>query len=66
MLGVRLKENDSLDVALKKFKSKYEKAGILAELKKREFYLKPSVLRKRKMRKAAKKRRKYLKSQQGK
>jgi len=45
---VYLKENDSIDVALKKFKKVIEREGILTELKKREFYEKPSIKRKKK------------------
>jgi small subunit ribosomal protein S21 len=45
---VRVRENETIERALKRFKSKYEKEGILAEIKKREFYIKPSELRKKK------------------
>ena len=48
MSVVYLKENDSIDVALKKFKKVIEREGILTELKKREFYEKPSIKRKKK------------------
>jgi len=53
---VRLGENDSNESALKRFKKKIQKAGILSEIKRRERYEKPSVRRKRKS-EAARKRR---------
>ena len=45
---VRLKENEPFDVALRRFKRYCEKAGILAEVRRREFYEKPTSIRKRK------------------
>ena len=48
MTGVRLKDNESIESAIRRFKKQCEKAGILAELRKREHYEKPSVKRKRK------------------
>lgn len=45
---VRVKESDSFENALKKFKKQCEKEGILSEIKKREHYEKPSVKRKKK------------------
>ena len=48
MPNVRVKENEPFDVALRRFKRSCEKAGILAEVRKREFYEKPSAIRKRK------------------
>ncbi len=45
---VRLKENEPFDVALRRFKRSCEKAGILAEVRRREFYEKPTSVRKRK------------------
>jgi small subunit ribosomal protein S21 len=46
--GVYLDGNDHFDVALRRFKKQVEKAGILSELKKRQHYEKPSVMRKKK------------------
>jgi small subunit ribosomal protein S21 len=54
---IRLKENESLDSALKRFKRQCAKAGVLAEVRKREHYEKPSVKRKKKSEAARK--RKY-------
>ena len=48
MSEVRIKENESLDSALKRFKRNCAKAGVLSELRKREHYEKPSVRRKKK------------------
>lgn len=45
MIGITLQEGESIDKALKRFKKKYERSGILKEYKKRTFYLKPSVER---------------------
>ena len=47
MPSVRIKENEPFDVALRRFKRSCEKAGILAEVRKREFYEKPTWERKR-------------------
>jgi len=48
MAGVRVKENEPIEVAIRRFKKQCEKAGILTELRKREHFEKPSVRRKRK------------------
>ncbi len=56
MPGVKVHEGDSIDKALKQFKKQCEKSGILTEIRKREYYEKPSVKRKRKMLAARKKR----------
>ena len=61
MSVVYLNENDSIDVALKKFKKIIEREGILTELKKREFYEKPSIKRKKKAMAARKRLMKKLK-----
>jgi len=58
---VYLDENESIDSALKKFKKVIEREGILTELKKREFYEKPSVKRKKKAMAARKRLMKKLK-----
>ena len=61
MLGVKVKENESFESALRRFKKQCEKAGILSEMRKREHYEKPSVRRKRKAIAARKKARKRQK-----
>ena len=48
MPSIRVRENDSFENALKKFKKQCEKEGILSEIKKREHYDKPSVKKKKK------------------
>ncbi len=55
MAGVKVKEGESFENALRRFKKQCEKAGILSEIKKREHYEKPSVRRKKKMLAARKK-----------
>ena len=57
MSEIRVKENESLDSALRRFKRQCAKSGVLAEVRKREHYLKPSVKRKKKS-EAARKRKK--------
>ena len=53
----RLKENESLESALRRFKKQCARAGVIAEVRKREAYEKPSVKRKKKSEAARK--RKY-------
>lgn len=48
MSEVRVGENESLESALKRFKRKCARAGVLQEIRKREHYEKPSVTRKKK------------------
>ena len=57
MSEIKLKENESLDNALRRFKRQCAKSGVLSELRKREHYEKPSVKRKKKSEAARK--RKY-------
>ena len=48
MPSVKIKNNESFDVGLRKFKRACEKAGVIPEVRKREFYEKPTAVRKRK------------------
>ena len=48
MSEIRVKDNESLDSALRRFKRSGAKSGVLAEVRKREHYEKPSVKRKKK------------------
>ena len=48
MPSVKLKENEPFDMALRRFKRSCEKAGILSEVRRREYYEKPTTVRKRK------------------
>ncbi len=56
MTEIRVKENESLDSALRRFKRACQKSCVIAECRKREHYEKPSVRRKKKS-EAARKRR---------
>ncbi len=57
---IKIRDNEPFEVAMKRFKKQCEKAGILSELKRREYYDKPSV---RKKKKAAAARKRALKKQ---
>ena len=48
MSEVRIKDNESLDSALKRWKRSCAKSGVLADVRKHEHYEKPSVKRKKK------------------
>jgi len=54
MAEIRVKENESLDSALRRFKRSCARSGVLQELRKREHYEKPSVKRKKKQEAARK------------
>jgi len=45
MLVITIKENESIDKALKRFKKKFERTGVLRELRRRSAFMKPSVAR---------------------
>jgi len=45
LVGITLGENESIDKALRRFKKKYERSGVLKEYKKRTFFVKPSIKR---------------------
>ncbi|WKZ59448.1 MAG: 30S ribosomal protein S21 [Cyclobacteriaceae bacterium] len=53
MLVVNIKENESIDKALKRFKKKFEKTGVLKELRSRTSFEKPSVRRRNEIIRAA-------------
>lgn len=48
MPSVKVKENEPVDIAIRRFKRACEKAGVLADVRKKEFYEKPTQERKRK------------------
>ncbi|MCP3670349.1 MAG: 30S ribosomal protein S21 [Gammaproteobacteria bacterium] len=48
MPNVRVKDNEPFEIAMRRFKRSCEKAGVLAEVRRREFYEKPTAERKRK------------------
>ncbi len=60
MPAVKVKENEPFDIALRRFKRSCEKAGILSEVRRREFYEKPTQERKRKQAAAVKRHLKKL------
>jgi small subunit ribosomal protein S21 len=53
MLIIPVKEGESIDRALKKFKKKFEKTGVVKELRGRQAYTKKSVARREEIKKAA-------------
>ncbi|MEM9820578.1 MAG: 30S ribosomal protein S21 [Bacteroidota bacterium] len=52
MLIIDISENETLDRALKKYKRKFDRAGVLKELRKRKHFVKPSVKRRAEVLKA--------------
>lgn len=60
MTMVKVGENESLESALKRFKRKCQRDGIIGEIRKREAYLTPSVKRKKKEEAARKRARKRM------
>lgn len=60
MPSVRVRENEPFEVALRRFKRTCEKAGVLSEVRRREFYEKPTEIRKRKAAAAVKRQMKKL------
>ena len=57
---VRIKENEPIDIALRRFKRVCEKAGVISECRRHEFYEKPTWERKRKKSQAKKRLQKQL------
>jgi small subunit ribosomal protein S21 len=53
VIGVTIQSNETIDRALRRFKKKYERSGVLREFKKRAFFTKPSVDRRMARMKAA-------------
>jgi small subunit ribosomal protein S21 len=62
--GIVVKDNESFESALRRFKKQCEKAGILSEVRKREYYEKPSIKRKKKAIAARKRMAKKMRKQQ--
>ncbi len=52
MIVVPLKEGENIERALKKFKRKFEKTGVVKELRSRQAFIKPSVSRREQVKKA--------------
>lgn len=59
MSEIHIKDNESLDSALRRFKRSCAKAGVLSELRRREHYESPSVKRRKKAEAARAKRKKF-------
>ena len=59
MLIIDVKESESIERALKKYKRKFERAGILKELRRRKHFVKPSVERRAEVLKAVYKQKTY-------
>ena len=53
MVGIVVNENESIDRAIRRFKKKYERSGVLKEFKKRTFFVKPSIKKRMEKIKAA-------------
>ena len=49
MPGITVNENEPFEIALRRFKKQCEKAGIISEVRKRQFYEKPSIRKKKKI-----------------
>ena len=52
MVGIVIQENENIDRAIRRFKKKYERSGILKEVKRRAYFTKPSVKKRMKRIKA--------------
>jgi small subunit ribosomal protein S21 len=63
MIIVQIKEGENLEKSLKSFKKKFDRIGIVKELRARKVYNKPSIMRRQKKLKAVL-RQKYVESQE--
>ncbi len=63
MVGIIVSENEPIDRALKRFKKKYERSGVLKEFKKRAYFTKPSVKKRMKRVKAVRRAQRTLAEQ---
>lgn len=52
MIIINVKENESIERALKRFKKKFEKTGVMKELRRRQQFEKPSITRRIEVKKA--------------
>ena len=64
MVGINVQNNESIDRALRRFKKKYERSGVLREYKKRTQFIKPSVEKRMARIKAERRQRKNSKDMQ--
>jgi small subunit ribosomal protein S21 len=65
MPGIRIKDGESFERAMRRFKKQCERSGILGEIRKREYYEKPSVRKKKKAASARKRLVKKLRKEGG-
>ena len=63
MVGIVVSENEPIDRAIKRFKKKYERSGVLKEFKKRAYFSKPSVKKRMKRVKAVRRAQRTLAEQ---
>jgi small subunit ribosomal protein S21 len=59
MVSVNVKENESIEKALKRFKKKFESSGVIKELRSRIYFEKPSVARRGQLLRAAYRQKRY-------
>ncbi len=52
MIEVNVRENEPLERALRRFKKKWERAGVLRDVRRNSFYIKPSVVKRESRKKA--------------
>jgi small subunit ribosomal protein S21 len=52
LVGIVIQENEPIDRAIRRFKKKYERSGVLKEFKRRSYFTKPSVKKRMKRVKA--------------
>jgi len=64
VVGIIIQDNEPIDRALRRFKKKYERAGILREFRRRTAYEKPSITNKMRLQRAAR-RQKMMQEEQG-
>jgi len=64
LVGIIIGDHEPIDRALRRFKKKYERSGILKEVKKRAFYTKPSVKKRMKLAKAIRRAQRALMEEQ--
>jgi small subunit ribosomal protein S21 len=65
MVGIVIHENENIDRAIRRFKKKYERSGILKEVKKRAYFTKPSVKKRLKKIKAVRRAQRTLMEEGG-
>jgi small subunit ribosomal protein S21 len=63
VLGIVKQENESIDRAIRRFKKKYERSGILKEFKKRAFFVKPSIKKRMSLQKSIRRQQRVMMEQ---